>query len=137
MADKLEITAERIAEELAAIGFADMGTYIALQDDGSAVLDWSNLPEGATKVISEITQDVAQERDGVDEEGKPEFTPVRKTKFKLYDKRAALVDLGKHLGMFPNRVEHAGTPGQPVEIIVRDVGVEGDEDGSDVPRDET
>lgn len=31
-------------------------------------------------------------------------------------KRAALVDLGKHLGMFKDRVEHTGKDGGPIEV---------------------
>jgi len=41
---------------------------------------------------------------------------VRRVKFKLADKRAALVDLGKHLGLFKDRIEHSGKDGGPVEV---------------------
>lgn len=103
--ERTEITQDSVLRELALLGFADMGSYVEINPDGSARLDWSSLPPGGTKVIHEITQDVALERDGYDEDGKPQFTNVRKTKFKLYDKRAALVDIGKHLGMFIERRE--------------------------------
>jgi phage terminase small subunit len=38
-------------------------------------------------------------------------------KFKLADKRAALVDIGKHLGMFVDRTEITGKDAAPIEII--------------------
>lgn len=103
---KTEITTERVLNELALIGFADMGTYIRFEN-GAPVLDFSALPDGATAVISEITQDVLQGR-GDDPD------TVKRTKFKLYDKRAALVDIGKHLGMFIDRL--GGPDGGPIKV---------------------
>jgi phage terminase small subunit len=41
---------------------------------------------------------------------------VRRVRFKPADKRGALVDLGKHLGMFKDRIEHSGKDGGPVEV---------------------
>ena len=38
------------------------------------------------------------------------------TRIKFNDKRAALVDLGKHLGMFKDIVEHSGKGGGPVQV---------------------
>ena len=36
-------------------------------------------------------------------------------KVKLYDKPNALVQLGKRVGAFPNRYEHGGIDGNPIE----------------------
>jgi hypothetical protein len=41
---------------------------------------------------------------------------ITKTRFKLADKRGPLVDLGKHLGIFKERVEHSGPDGGPIEV---------------------
>jgi phage terminase small subunit len=41
---------------------------------------------------------------------------IVKTRFKLADKRRPLVDLGKHLGLFREKVEHSGPDGGPVEV---------------------
>ena len=101
-AERTEITADRVLRELAAIGFADMGTYMTLDEDGAARLDLSKLPAAATKVISEITQEVFMDGKG------DKAVPVRRTRFKLYDKRQALVDIGRHLGMFKDVTEHVG-----------------------------
>src|SRR5258705_11881540 len=40
---------------------------------------------------------------------------IVKTKFKLADKRAPLTELGKHLGLFRERVEHTGPDRGPIE----------------------
>ena len=37
-----------------------------------------------------------------------EARSVRRVKFKLHDKRTALVDLGRHLGMFVHKPHHDG-----------------------------
>lgn len=96
---KLEVTAEDVARELALLGFADMGTYIKLGAGETTVqLDWTDLPEGATRCIQEITQ---EEHTG----GKGHETgQIRRTKFKLYDKKGSLELLGRHLGMFNDKL---------------------------------
>ena len=128
-AERTEITADRVLKELALIGFADMGDYLRITDDGNAFFDWSALPEGGTRVISEITQETYLEGKGEDAE------TVKKTKFKLYDKRAALVDIGRHLGMFKDRVELTGDPLSALYARVTgktDALVEEDGDGASV-----
>ncbi len=111
-AERVGVTIERVLNELALIGFADMGDYMALGEDGTARLDWSKLPQGGTRVISEIIQEVVETRSD-------EAPPIRRTRFKLYDKRAALVDIGKHLGMFAERHQHTGKDGGPIEVQER------------------
>lgn len=93
VADKLEITVERIAEELAKIGFSDLRKAF----DGNRLLRPDEWPDDAAAAISSI--EVVTRPIG---EGEVEYVH----KLKLWDKRAALVDLGKHLGMFVERVEH-------------------------------
>ena len=105
MAEKLEITAERIAAELALIGFANMQDYMRAGPDGDPYLDFSKLTRAQAAALAEVT--VEDFKDGRGEDARD----VRRVKFKLADKRAALVDLGKHLGMFVERHE-VGEPGE-------------------------
>lgn len=104
--EKLAITKERILSELAKIGFANMLDYITTQDDGSAIVDLSKLDRDQAAAISEVTVDSYVEDGGDDDQPRM----VKKIKFKLMDKRAALVDMGKHIGMFIDRRE-VGAPG--------------------------
>jgi len=110
LAEETGITVRRTLEELALIGFADMGTYLRFEPNGDVFLDWTALPEGATKVISEITQEVVKKLG----EGEDAAAVIR-TKFKLHDKLSALDKIGRHLGMFKDRVEHTGKDGGPIE----------------------
>jgi hypothetical protein len=50
--------------------------------------------------------------------GERRAVPVRKVRFKLADKRAALIDMGKHLGMFRDQAEPlAFDPNESIEDI--------------------
>lgn len=97
LAEREAVTTERIVSELASIAFADLGDFFRL--DGSvAVIDFGNLPIGATKALESITVDEYVEGRGDSAEN------VRRIRVRLHDKRAALVDLAKVLGMFNDGV---------------------------------
>jgi phage terminase small subunit len=59
--------------------------------------------------------------DQIDERTAAAIAEVRKTRdgisVKFHDKRAALVDLGRHLDMFPDKVEMTGKGGGPIQIV--------------------
>lgn len=99
---RLEITADRVLQELALIAFSNMLDYIRVCADGSTRVDFSKLTREQAAAIGEITVEEFMERTGEGEDG---LEKVKRVKFKLNDKRAALVDLGKHLKLFTEKVE--------------------------------
>lgn len=101
-ADKAGVTAERIVTELAKLGFSNMQDYMKSTADGDPYLDFSNLTRDQAAALSEVTVEDFKD-------GRSDQREVRRVKFKLADKRAALVDLGKHLGMFIDRSENKTT----------------------------
>lgn len=107
--ERVEITVSRVLEELGKIGFANMIDYVRVTKDGDAYVDLSSLDRDRGAAIQEITVEDFTEGRGEDKRD------IRRTKFKLADKRAALVDIGKHLGMFKELVEHTGKDGGPIE----------------------
>ncbi|MGH2342576.1 terminase small subunit [Segnochrobactraceae bacterium EtOH-i3] len=109
ISERIGVTAERVVEELAKIGFANMADYMKVGEDGDPYLDFSGLTRDQAAALSEVT--VEDFKDGRGEDARD----VRRIKFKLYDKRAALVDLGKHLGMFKEKVEVSGPDGGPIQ----------------------
>jgi phage terminase small subunit len=109
LAEKAEISAERVIAELAKIGFANMQDYMRVGPDGDPVLDFSKLSRDQAAALVECT--VEDFKDGRGEDARD----VRRVKFRLADKRAALVDLGKHLGLFKERVELTGANGGAIE----------------------
>lgn len=107
--ERLAITKERVLGELAAIGFANMGDYMRAGPDGDPVLCFANLTREQTAALAEVT--VEDFKDGRGEGARD----VRRIRFKLHDKRGALVDLGRHLNLFPRQVELTGKNGGPIE----------------------
>ena len=82
-----EISIERVLREMALIAFANVTDFVG--DDGEPVAVTA-LTRDQMAAVSEITC-VEVIKDGV--------VVGRKTKYKLLDKRSALVDLGSHLGL--------------------------------------
>lgn len=103
LAAKRGVTVDKIIAELAKLGFANMADYMRVGADGDPTLDFSALSRDQAAALAEVT--VEDFKDGRGEESRD----VRRVKFKLADKRAALVDLGKHLGMFVERSNISGT----------------------------
>lgn len=101
-AAKAGVTVQRVIEELAKIGFANMADYMRAGADGDPYLDFSQLSRDQAAALAEVT--VEDFKDGRGEDARD----VRRVKFKLVDKLGALEKLGKHLGMFTDKVEHSG-----------------------------
>lgn len=97
LAEKHGATVDRIIAELAKIGFANMLDYMRAGDDGGPALDFSTLTRDQAAALIQITAEDFMDGRGED------ARDVRRVRFKLADKRAALVDLGRHLGMFNRR----------------------------------
>ncbi len=98
---ELDIKAVDVIRELAKIGFSNMGNYLTVTSDGDPYVDLSDLTEDQLAAISEVS--VEDFTDGRGEDARD----VRKIKFKLADKRAALVDLGRHFKLFTDKLETA------------------------------
>lgn len=120
-AERTDITADRVLKELAKIGFADIRKAVKWQ---SAMITEEDNPDGGDiavikTVVTNTVQMVAS--DELDDETAAAIAEVSQNttggvKIKLHDKRAALVDIGRHLGMFKDRVEHTGKDGGPIEM---------------------
>jgi phage terminase small subunit len=102
IAAKVEVTVERIVGELAKIGFANMQDYVCATPSSDSCLDVSKLTRDQAAALAEVTVD-----DFVEGRGE-NARAVKRVKFKLHDKRAALVDLGRHLGMFQDGNQGGG-----------------------------
>jgi phage terminase small subunit len=103
-AKRLEISADRVLQEIAVLAFANMGDYIQIQEDGSFYIDLSKLDRNQKAAIQEAT--VEEFTDGAGDDARP----VRRMKFKLADKGQNLERLGKHLKLFTEKHEHEFNP---------------------------
>lgn len=107
-AEDAGITVSRVLSELGKLGFSNMLDYVRVQDEGDAYVDLSQLTRDQAAAIQEIT--VEDFLDGRGEDARK----VRRVKFKLADKRGSLDLIGKHLGMFKEKIEHSGPGGGPI-----------------------
>ncbi len=93
--ERTEITADRVLNEFAKIAFADLGDYMTWGPDGVTLKHKEELTDAQISVVAEATETVT------------EFG--RNLKLKLHDKIGALNALGKHLGMFKDKLELSGS----------------------------
>jgi phage terminase small subunit len=91
---KYNVTAESVIGELAKIGFANMQDYLRIGADGEPIFDYAKITRDQAAAIQEVI--IEDFKDGRGENARD----VRRIRFKLADKRAALTDLGRHLGLF-------------------------------------
>lgn len=108
---RLEITQDMVVNELAKIGFANLGDYVSFTGDGDPFVDVSGMTRDQSAALSEITIDDYMDGRGED------ARQVKRVKIKLCDKRSALVDVGKHLGMFKGDAGDADEP-MPVRVEI-------------------
>ncbi|MBM7869315.1 phage terminase small subunit [Clostridium pascui] len=92
---RTEITQDKVLNELAKIGFANIDDYVEVEDHGSykdvKIKATKDIPDDKISAISSIKQG-------------PNGIEV-----KLHDKVRALENLGRHLGMFKDKIEISGT----------------------------
>lgn len=83
---KYALTKERMLEELISIGFANVADFVDVSGP-DPVFALQNVPREKLAAIAELTTE--RLRDG-----------KTRIKLKFWDKKTALIDLGKHLGLF-------------------------------------
>lgn len=108
-ARRVEITRAKVLEELSRIGFANMIDYVRTTDAGDVYVNLSALDRERAAPIQEVVVDTYVEGRG------EEAREVKRTRFKLADKRAALVDIAKINGWVIDKHEHSGKDGGPIE----------------------
>ena len=121
-AKRTEITADRVLAELAKIGFSDIRK--AVRWESALVTEEDNPDGGDIAVIKRIVTNRVEliASDDIDDETAAAISEISQNatggvKIKLHDKKAALVDLGRHLGLFTDKVEHSG--GVNVNVVKR------------------
>ena len=109
--DRYAVTSDRIIRELAKIAFGNIGDFIAVQDGGSAIVDFGTATREQMASLKSVE---------IDERTIDGPAPgVRKVKISMSDKRQALMDLAKIARMLPaDRHEHSGPGGGPIAFDV-------------------
>lgn len=112
--DKLAITKERVAAELAKIAFLDIREAVRW---GKSPLDTES--ENASSNGLGIYPVELVPSDQISDEAAAAVSEVSLTqtgvKIKMHDKRAALMDLAKLMGFVVEKQEHTGPDGGPIQ----------------------
>jgi phage terminase small subunit len=111
---RVGITADEVLNELVKLAKANMQDFMVAQPGGDPYLDFSALTRDQAAALQEVT--VEDYTEGRGENARD----VKRVKFRLCDKRAALVDIGKHLGMFIDRKDIRFPEGVPVTQLTKD-----------------
>lgn len=98
--ERVELNAERVLMELAAIAFINMQDFVVVGEDGLPRLNLGNLTREQWAAVGEYTED----RTGGQNDG--ERALVMRHRVKLADKTKALELLGKHFALFTEKHEH-------------------------------
>lgn len=98
-AKRTDITADRVLEEFARVGFSDIGDYVSWNPvTGVRVIDSKKLEEYKSRAIAEISEIKSI---SINAEG--EETIRTNLKLKLHNKISALESLAKHLGILDGK----------------------------------
>ena len=94
--ERVEVTQDAVIQELAAIAFSSIADVAKWEGGKVAVLDSATRPKTALAAVAQVSE------------------TAHGITVRMHDKRAALVDLGKHLGMFREKVDLEVRDGTPV-----------------------
>jgi len=108
-AERTQITADRVLAELAAIAFSDLRDVATWGADSLALIDSSELTEDAAHALREVVAITTQTEHG---------TSTR-LGVKSHDKLKALDMIGKHLGMFREKLDIHHTGGLTLTALAR------------------
>lgn len=118
---RTEITQDKVLKELAAIAFSNGSKYAKIVDkkvydeEGKPIIDFETGEQLTYKTVE------FKNTDDLKEEEKKAIFSIHKgkdgIKVETYDKMKALELLGKHLGMFTNKVEVSGNVNNPFENL--------------------
>lgn len=99
-AERTEITADRVLQELAKIGFGDVRKVFGASGGLKGPAEMDDDTAATIASIEVVTRRIPTG------DGEVEVEYVHK--IKSWDKIGALAQIGRHLGMFVDKVEHSG-----------------------------
>lgn len=99
---RTEITADKVLQELARIGFADIGEFI---DENNNPVSIKGLKKSRRAAVAMVK---FKKRIYYDKEGNP--VEVESHEFSLHDKLSALDKIGRHIGMWDKETNNTTQP---------------------------
>lgn len=100
---RTEVTQDRVVQELARVAFGDARRVMEWGPDGVTLIDSEELDEDAAAMVAEASQTTTQHGGSI--------------KLKVNDKVKALELLGRHLGMFNDKLTHSAEGGFSLTVV--------------------
>lgn len=107
LANRFINTKERVLKEMSILAFSDIQDYLDV--DGNLKI-WSELPSQVTRAIKKLKIKTTKRI----EKGTNDEIQFKEVEFELYDKKAALDQMGRELGLFKEKKELTGADGTPL-----------------------
>jgi len=125
-ASRTGVTADRVVTELARIGFADIRKIVHWR---TSKVSEEEKPDGDhVLVVKTIVTNTVELIGGgdIDDDTAAAIAEISQgtngsVKVKMHDKRAALVELGRHLGMFKDKAETKDAPAVKAEVSATEI----------------
>ncbi len=105
--ERTNTEADEVVLELKRLAFSNIRQYVEWGPDGVKLKDSTGLNDAASCCIAEVSE-TKSEKGGT-------------VKFKLHDKRGALTDLMRHLGLFNDNLNLGGSIGLRWEDVLKDL----------------
>lgn len=116
---RTNMTADSVLHEMSLLSHSNIGHYF-IDDDGQVQLT-DGAPAGAMAAIKSIKRKkvVRQERESSRGADDGAVTITYDVELTLWDKPDPLKLMGRHVGIFPNKVEVTGKNGGPIETVTK------------------
>lgn len=129
-AERTEITADRVLKELAKIGFSDLRK--AVRWESALVTEEDNPDGGDVSIIKRIVTNRVEliASEDLDDDTAAAISEISQNasggvKIKLHDKKGALVDLGRHLGLFTDNIAMKHEASDPLVALLTTIAENG------------
>lgn len=109
---RVNITQDSVLHEVSLLAQSNIHHYLV--DDNGKVELAAGAPEGAMRAIQSIKhkKTIREDKEGT-------VTITHDVEIKLWDKPTPLKLMGRHVGLFPDKVEVTGKNGGPIEQVTR------------------
>jgi len=114
--ERINITKDKVLSEMTALATSSLDHYIIDDETGQVKLA-PGAPENAMSAVQSVKRKVTVRTVGKGEEA--ETIRTYEVEVKLWDKPTPLKLIGRHVALFPDRIEHTGKDGGPIETVGR------------------
>jgi hypothetical protein len=102
------MTQDTVLHEVSLLSHSSIAHYVV--DDEGNVGEAEGAPVGAIRAVQSIRRRARVLPDG---------SRTYEVEIRLWDKPGMLKLMGRHVGLFPERFEHSGLRGEPIEAVTR------------------